>query len=382
MFLAVSITVLYVIFVWMVFFKFKWLKFNIGWGILSFWVGVHILLLFVISLRFFQPYSTDGHIVHHTVQLIPRLPEPTLLTEVLVEANMPVKKGQALFQFDRTIYQARVDQEAAQLAAAQQNVLVLQADVTAAQESVKLAKANASFAATQKKRYEDLVKQGAGRAELLDRWTDELESRTAQVHEAEANLQKAQLTLDSQINGVNTGVAQAQAELAQAQYYLEQTTLKAPDDGFITNLQARPGLVVGDRRIGAIASLVSDQEPYLLASFYQEHLKFVEPGQPVEIALDIYPGQILTGKVESIWWATGQGQYKPSGDIPNFLFPKPQGRFAVQVSFDLAGKVRLPAGAHGAATIFTGRGQAFAVLRRIGIRIYTWANWIYPFDFL
>ncbi|MEM7226730.1 MAG: efflux RND transporter periplasmic adaptor subunit, partial [Pseudomonadota bacterium] len=319
MFLAVSITVLYVIFVWLVFFKFKWLKFNIAWGIVSFWIGVHILLLFVISLRFFQPYSTDGHIVHHTIQLVPRLTEPTLLTEVLVEANTPVKAGQPLFQFDKTIYQARVDQQAAQLAAAKQNVLVLQADVAAAQENVKLAQANEAFAAAQKKRYQDLVKQGAGRAEQLDRWTDELEKSQAQVAEAKANLQKAQLTFESQINGVNTNVAEAEAQLAQAQYYLEQTTLKAPEDGFITNLQARPGLVVGNRRIGAIAALVADENPYLLASFYQEHLKFVEPGQPTEIALDIYPGQILTGKVEAIWWATGQGQYRPSGRIPNFL---------------------------------------------------------------
>ena len=117
MFIALSITILYVIFVWLVFFKFKWLRFNIGWGIVSFWVGAHILLLFLISLRFFQPYSTDGHIIHHTIQLVPRLPQPTILTEVLVEANTPIKKDQPLFQFDRTLYQAQVDQQAANLAA-------------------------------------------------------------------------------------------------------------------------------------------------------------------------------------------------------------------------------------------------------------------------
>lgn len=381
MFLVLSITVLYVIFVWLVFFKFKWLKFNYGWGIVSFWVGVHLLLLFVISLRFFQPYSNDGHIIRHTIQLVPRLPEPTLLTEVLVEANTPVKAGQTLFRFDQTIYQARVNQQIAQLAAAKQNVLVLQADVTAAEQSVKAAKANQAFAKAQEKRYADLVKQGAGQAQQLDRWTDQLESRTAEVNEAEANLKKAQLTYESQIDGVNTSVAEAEAELAQAQYYLDHTTITAPEDGFITNLQARAGLVVGTRRIGAIAALVSDDAPYLLASFYQEHLKFVEAGQPVEVALDIFPGQILTGKVESIWWATGQGQYLPSGRLPNFLLTnKPQGRFAVQITIDQPEGVRLPAGTHGAVAIYTGQGKAFAPLRRIGIRIYSWANWIYPFD--
>ena len=58
----------------------------------------------------------------------PRLPQPTLLTAVLAEPNMPVKKGQPLFQFDRRPYEYKVRQLEAQLAKARQNVLVLQAD--------------------------------------------------------------------------------------------------------------------------------------------------------------------------------------------------------------------------------------------------------------
>ncbi len=382
MLFAISISVVYVIVVWLIFFKFKLLKFNIAWGIVSFWVGFHLILVFVVSLRFFQPYTIDGHIVRHTIQIIPRLPEPTLLEEVVVQANQPVKKGDPLFRFDKTIYEARVKLQQAQLAEAKQNVFILEANVTAAEEQVKTAKANEAFARAQQSRYAILAKQGAARQEQLDRWNDELESRTAEVAQAEANLQKATLSYESEIDGVNTAVAQAEAELVQQQFYLENTTIYAPADGFITNLQARPGLVVGILRIGAIASFVTHEEPYLLASYYQEHLKFVEPQQPVEIALDIYPGQIFEGTVESIWWATGQGQYQPSGDLPMFLFPKPQGRFAVQIRFNDPDSIQLPAGAHGSAAIYTGRGKGFAPLRRIGIRIYSWANWLFPLDFI
>jgi len=38
----------------------------------------------------------------------------------------------------------------------------------------------------------------------------------------------------------------------------------------------------------------------------------------------------------------------------------------------------LPAGAHGSVAIYTGEGKGFEVLRRIGIRIYSWANFILP----
>ena len=172
----------------------------------------------------------------------------------------------------------------------------------------------------------------------------------------------------------------AQADLDQARYYLEQTTLKAPEDGVIINQQARPGLVVGILRVGALAALVADADPYLLATFFQEHLKFVKPGQKAEIALDIYPGQIFTGSVEKVWWGTGQGQIKPSGNVPTFRFPSLQGRIAVQIKIDDPRLEKLPAGIHGAVAIYTGGGKNFEPLRRINIRLYSWSNFLFPLD--
>lgn len=378
MLLITSITAFYVIAVWLVFFKFRWLRFNIVWGILSFWVGVHLLIVFVIALRFFQPYSVDAHVIRSTIQIVPRLPEPTILIHVFVEPNTPVKKGERLYGFDQTIFSARVKEQEAALKEANQNVLILQADIEEAQQAIVRAKAQLDFGEVQKRRFEDLTKQGGAKQENLDRWIDEVISRAAAVKEAEANLTKAQSAYDSQIDGVNTKVIEAQARLDQAKYYLEQTTIYAPANGFIVNQQAQPGLVVGDRRIGAIAVFVTDATPYILASYHQEHLKLVRPGQPVEIALDLYPGQIFKGSVRTVWWATGQGQMKPSGGVPNFILPKLPGRFAVQIDFSDTEKYRLPAGAHGSVAIYTGEGKGFEVLRRIGIRIYSWANFILP----
>ena len=82
------------------------------------------------------------------------------------------------------------------------------------------------------------------------------------------------------------------------------------------NLQVRPGMVAGDVRFGAIASFICDANRYLLANFFQENLKYVKPGQPVEVALDLYPGQIWPGKVEAIWQGSGAGQMFPSGTLP------------------------------------------------------------------
>ncbi|WP_170788542.1 HlyD family secretion protein [Ruegeria lacuscaerulensis] len=380
MFVALGITLFYLIFVWLIFFKLQWLKFNIAWGIVSFWVGAHLLLIFLVALRFFQPFSIDSHVVRSTIQIVPRLTGPTLLTEVLVEPNTQVKKGAPLYRFDDTVFSLEVDEAKAQLVAAQQNAKILEQDVIAAGEAVERANAQLAYALTQQTRYQNLVPAGGARQDELDRWNEQVTEDEAKIKEAQANLEKAELAQASQIDGVNTGILQAQAQLDKAQYYLDNTTIYAPEDGMIVSQQARPGLVVGDLRLGAIASFVTTDNPYILATYRQQNLKFVEPGQEVEVALDLYPGEILTGKVEAIWWATRQGQYLPSGRLPGFELPKLPGRIAVQISVDIPDGHTFPAGGHAAVAIYTGQGKSFEFLRRINIRLYSFANFIRPLD--
>jgi len=49
-----------------------------------------------------------------------------------------------------------------------------------------------------------------------------------------------------------------------------------------------------------------------LATFFQENLRYVKEGQPVEVSLDLYPDQIFRGVVDRVWRANGIGQYWPA----------------------------------------------------------------------
>ena len=372
----------YSLIVWLVFFKFKWMKFSIVWGIVSVSVGAHLLIIFMIGLRFMTPLATEAKIIQHTIQLVPRLSEPTLVTDVLVQPNTPVKKGQPLFQFDRRPYEYKVSQLKAQLAAAQQNVKVLKADTQiAADKTVKL-KSELVFAQYQQKLSAELAAQGAGPQEDAQKWSAQVAADEAGIREAQSEAVRADLNYASQINGVNTTVAALQAELDQARYYLDNTLMVAPEDGTVINLQVRPGMVAGDYRAGAIASFVVDADRYLLADFFQENLKYVKPGQSAEVAIDLYPGQIFQGKVEAIWQGSGQGQMLPSGTLPNFKYVPteiPQGQFAVAIRLD-GDQSKFPIGTQGRATIYASPSSPFVILRKISIRGYTWLNWIYPFS--
>jgi multidrug resistance efflux pump len=370
---------------WLVFFKLKLLRLTPGWGIVFAFVVLHLFLVFLIGLRFVTPNSANATMVQRTIQLIPRLPEPTLVTAVLVEENVLVKKDQPLFQFDRRPYQYKVEQIEAQLAEAKQNVLVLWADVEVATQKVKKAEVELGYELYQKTIFDKLARQQAVREEDVVQRNTRVNSAQATTNEATAELERARLKYKSEIDGINTTVANLAAQLQLAQYYLDNTTLVAPEDGRIINLQVRPGMVSGIYRIGGIAALIADHDRYLLATFYQENLKYVRPGQPVEVSFDLYPGQIFAGRVDSIWRASGTGQYLPSDEIPKFQQPPPnvpQGQYAVKIVLEDPDPLKFPIGAQGIAAIYTGGEHgAWAALRKISIRAHSWFNWLYPINF-
>jgi multidrug resistance efflux pump len=372
----------YVVLVWLVFFKLRWLKFNVTWGVVSVYFGLHLLILFLIGLRFVTPYSTDARVIQHTIQLTPRLPEPTLVTAVLVEESVPVKKGAALFQFDRRPYEYRVRQLEAELARARQDVRIAEADVAVAHQKVAKLESELVYARYEEQLSKELARQSAGPDEDAQKWAAQVAAYEAGLLEAKAEEKRARLKASSEIDGVNTTVAAVEAQLELARFYLGNTLMVAPEDGSIINLQVRPGMVAGEFRVGAIATFVVDADRYLLANFFQENLKFVRPGQTVEAALDLYPGQIWSGKVEAIWQGSGAGQLLPTGVLPEFHYrPKdvPQGQFAVVIRLDDPDQRKFPIGTQGRAAIYTNPRDSFTWMRRIGIRAYTWFNVLYPF---
>ena len=250
-------------------------------------------------------------------------------------------------------------------------------------QKVDKAKSDLEYSRTMREATVKLAETGAAPKEEAAKWIAQVVVNEAGVHETQAEADRARLRYESEIGGVNTAVAEVEAELDQALYYLDNTTLVAPEDGRIINLQVRPGMVAGDLRVGAIASFICDADRYLLANYNAETLKWVNIGQPVEIALNLYPGQIFKGRVESIWKASGNGQLLPSGTLLTFNPPPPdvpQGRFAVRILFKNKDQSLFPIGAQGAAAIYAG-GGAYAALRRIVIRSYSWWNWVYPLPF-
>ena len=144
--------------------------------------------------------------------------------------------------------------------------------------------------------------------------------------------------------------ANIRAQLANAKWELEQTTVLAPADGYPTNVQLRPGSFTTAFPITPAMTFV-EEKYQVVALFHQNELQLVEEGNEAEFTLKAHPGRIIKASVESIVWAQGQGQVANSTQLPmTGVGPMPPGRFPVRLTIsERDADLFLPAGAIGLA---------------------------------
>jgi multidrug resistance efflux pump len=185
--------------------------------------------------------------------------------------------------------------------------------------------------------------------------------------------------LKAQVGGDIADVAQIKAQLENARWELSQTTAYAPADGWVINLQLRPGSFAVPLPLSPALTFVEDNYQ-VIALFHQNELHQVEPGNEAEITLRTLPGQIIKAHVNSIVWAQGQGQVAPSGVIPQTgAAPPPPNRFAVRLDVDEKYRdVFLAAGATGEAAIYTNHLAVLHVIRKVILRVSAKMNFIIP----
>ena len=173
-------------------------------------------------------------------------------------------------------------------------------------------------------------------------------------HHGEAQVRVAQAQVDT-----------TRAQLANARWNLEQTTVVAPGNGTMVNVMLRPGFFVAGMAFNEVMTFV-DNEYQVFALFNQNELHQVEAGNEAEITLDTYPGRIVKAHVDSVIWAQAQGQIDASGDLPRTTFTPPPGKFPVKLVVAEHDKALfLAAGARGSAAIYTERFKLIHLIRKV-----------------
>jgi RND family efflux transporter MFP subunit len=275
-----------------------------------------LLIGFFIPMQWGAP-SGEGVVMAYSVGITPNV--TGMVTEVPIEPNEPLKKGDVLFRIDPTQYQAALDGLQAQLRLAELRLEQSQA----------------------------LAEQDAGSIY-------EVQSYEAQVDSLKAQIENAQWNLD-------------------------ETVVRAPADGFATNITLRPGVRVANLPLFRAIAFIDTSEKAVLTQIHQIYSRYIEPGQTVEIAFKSLPGRVYSGKVRYLIPATAQGQAPLTGYAFQPVANVMPGPFAVFIDVDDPEVTEmLVPGTVASVAIYTEKVSAAHVIRKVMLRMDAIMNYFKP----
>ena len=287
-----------------------------------FWKVSPFIVLLLLNLGLFIPMGWGAPqgpvlVVRNSVQIVSNVAGEVL--DVPVQANSPLKSGDVLFTIDPTPYRATVDALRAQL----------------------------KFSELRLSQYTQLLERDSGRA---------------------FDVQQNQAEVD-----------QLKAQLEGAQWNLDKTVVRAPTDGYATNLALRKGARVANLPLAPVMAFIDTADTIIGVEVAQIDSRYLRVGQPVELTFKYAPGKVFDGKVQSILQAVASGQVQVSGlaVMPKEIQSSP---YAVRVTLDDAEFAkRLPAGSTGTAAIYTDHVTATHIIRKILLRQIAITNYVNPF---
>jgi multidrug resistance efflux pump len=314
--------------------------------------------------------------------VVPIVPEVSgTVTRVNVTNNKVVSEGELLLEIDPTRYQAALDSAQAALDESGQAVGALGAGVQSAQ--ARVVDARAALTRAQKdydrlKRIQDEEPAAVSQASITKAESTLAQSK-AQLGRAEADLLKAREQL-GQKGEDNPKIRSAMAALAKARVDLDDTTMRAPSDGGITNLRVDVGHYAQAGQ--PLMTFVSATDVWVEGYMRENSIGNIKPADRVDIVLDVAPGRVFTGRVRSIGAGVDWGSSEQLGALPSVPSPKgwlrdPQ-RVPVVIEFsndDAFGLRR--EGGQADVIVYTGDGWLFNGLGWLWIRIMSLISYVY-----
>jgi RND family efflux transporter MFP subunit len=295
---------------------FRIVPFNLFWKCSPFIVLLLLLVGLFIPMGWGAPQG-PSLVLRQSVPIVPNVAGEVI--DVPVEPNKPLKAGDILFRIDPVPFESQVGALTAQL----------------------------KFAELRLSQFTQLQQADTGRA-------FDVQQRQAEVE-------------------------QLRAQLEGAKYNLDSTTVRAPSEGYVTNIALRKGGRVAALPLSPVMAFIDTSETIIGVEIPQIDARYIEPGQDVEVTFKFFPGRIYSGKVETILQAISTGQIQASGlaATPKQVQAAP---FIVRVRLDDDEVARaLPAGSAGEAAIFTDRVKAAHVIRKVLLRQIAILNYVNPF---
>ncbi|MFM2587924.1 HlyD family secretion protein [Vibrio sp. TBV020] len=338
--------------------------------------GVVLIGTLILLMNYNHPFTQIGNQVYSTTPVVSGVRGRVI--DVPVEANKPLKQGDVLFTIDPIPYEAEVAKKKAQIKEASQGALGLESSLQEANAAKNKAIAERDKAKREYSRYQRGYDKGAFTAQQLDTRRQAYKAAESAVNVAIARVDQAQLALDSEIGGENTTVARLLEELRQAEFDLEQTIVRAPTDGFATQLALRPGVMAVPLPLAPVMTFVHTEEVFYTAAFRQNSLQRLQPGFEAEFLFRALPGKVFKGTVVETLPAIGESQFQARGALLGTEALRTSGRVFVKLKItDDLSDYHLPLGTAVEVAVYSDKFTHVSIMRKVLIRMKSWQNYLY-----
>jgi multidrug resistance efflux pump len=345
------------------------------WATTGVWMLLLLIFLFI-PMQWGAP-SGPVRIMTRVVQIVPNVAGQVV--EIVAEPNVPMKQGDILFRIDPVPFQQVVD-------IAEANLVRVQAQSKQDLEALKTAQASVRQATAQEdlaqSRYDDdkkLVDSGTYSENRLELRNSNLDQASAALDSALASVTRAEAELGAVMpDGRVAKMAEAETSLEQARWNLDQTIVRAPGDGYLTNMALAVGQRVVSFPTAPAMVFVDTAEAVPVAQIHQIYLRHIEPGQKVEIAMKTRPGKLIFGTVDRVFPAVSGGQAQVSGSIAGAAQVASE-PFLVRINYDdPEDAVFMPPGSVGIVAVYTESVGATHVIRKVMMRMTAILNYLNP----
>lgn len=340
--------------------------------------GVFLIGALILLMNYNHPYT---YLAQKAVISVPITPQVTgVVTKVTNKTNRLIKKGEMLFELDNGRYQARVDRLQADLVTAIHNIRALKGQLD---EAI----ANTSRITAERDRlYKDYQRYVRGSQARVNPFSESDIDNARQNYLAQEALVKAsvaeqaqiQSQLDSTLNGEQSQIVSLRAQLAEATYNLNQTVVRAPGDGYVTQVLIRPGTYAAALPLRPVMVFIPEQKRQIIAQFRQNSLLRLQAGDEAEVVFTALPGQVFAGKLTEILPVVPGGAYQAQGTLQSLtLQPGSDGVLAVIELEPNAEVDALPDGIFAQVAIYSQHFTHVSVMRKVLLRMTSWMHYLY-----
>lgn len=340
--------------------------------------GVFIVSGLILLMNYNHPYTAQAQ---KAVISIPITSQVTgIVSEVPDHQNKLIKKGAVLFKIDPTRYQARVSRLEADLVTAISNTESMKGELA---ESI----ANTQRVSAERDRlYKDYQRYLQGsKARVnpfsesdIDNARQNYLAQDAMVKSSVAEQSQIKSQLASMVNGEQSQIVSLRAQLTEARYNLEQTVVRAPSDGYATQVLVRPGTYAAALPLRPVMVFIPEQKRQIVAQFRQNSLLRLEPGDIAEVVFNALPGQVFTGKLTAILPVVPGGSYQAQGTLQSLtVVPSSDGVLALIELEPNALVESLPDGIYAQVAVYSDHFSHVAVMRKVLLRMTSWMHYLY-----